>query len=307
MIVDDTELTELTEAPNSSQEGEIDEANCDKGGGGSLDCSERLDPDIAAHFAEQRREMRLQSLTPNLELSESYSRATRYDPLMLELDNIKVDGNKGDSNMYGTALKTSSGKAASSVTKDRALMAVFGMSPAFICDVLRMNKLQRLVDNHYKIISVSEYASNVNHICTNFSCGRGWTCILKHFFKVIIMDYSWLQRDYFYTNYGGERWFHDRSITKGFIQRFFEWDGEVVIWPLDERGDVWKEFQKYQPKNSFSFQLIRHDLHPLVHATKSAENSKAWKKNVPNEFQCKTGEWASLFFFFFFFFFFSLS
>jgi len=63
-----------------------------------------------------------------------------------------------------------------------------------------------------------------------------------------------------------------------------------VILPLDERGDVWKEFAYYQHQNNYQYQLIHHMQHPLVHATLHAETSAKWFAQVPKEFQCKTDQ-----------------
>ena len=215
-------------------------------------------------------------------------------------------------------------------TTIKAKVAVLGMSPALITDVLRLKELRKIHGESFEIISVSEHPSEDlhpsrgMHVTTDFSTARGWNCLLEAFFKVILLDYSWFQRDYFYTNYGGKSWFtvsagngtstrtpdsalknvqalsggstprsttsSPRKTSCGFIQRFFEWDGLLVILPLDERGDVWREFHYYQSINKYQYQLIHHMRHPLVHATIYAENSIDWQKLVPREFQCKTDD-----------------
>lgn len=164
-----------------------------------------------------------------------------------------------------------------------------GFSPAFITDVVRMESLKEMHDGEYEVMSISEHPEVEGHICTDFSSSRGWKTILEGFFELLCLDYSWIQRDYFYTNYGGKRWFFDPSVpnNKGFVQRFFEWNGKVIILPLDERGDVWHEFCMYQDKNNFEYQLLQHDSCPLVQATRRAEYTRQWA-GVPNEFKCKT-------------------
>jgi len=124
------------------------------------------------------------------------------------------------------------------VVTDPVKVALLAMSPGFITDAVRMKEL-RFLDTNYANVSVSEFANStsegVEHLCTDFSTARGWNCILEMFFSIIYLDYSWFQRDYFYTNYGGKEWFFNKATKKGFIERFFDWEGDVVIMPLDER------------------------------------------------------------------------
>jgi len=86
-------------------------------------------------------------------------------------------------------------------TKQR--VAVLGMSPAFITDVLRMNELRLLHDEFYNTLTVSELPArdlkpDHNHITTDFSTARGWNELLENFFSVIVLDYSWFQRKHKY-------------------------------------------------------------------------------------------------------------
>ena len=80
-------------------------------------------------------------------------------------------------------------------------VAVLGMSPAFITDVLRMNELRQLHDRHYDTLTVSEMptkdlGANHNHVTTDFSTARGWNELLECFCSIIVLDYSWFQRKY---------------------------------------------------------------------------------------------------------------
>ena len=176
-------------------------------------------------------------------------------------------------------------------------VAILGMSPGFKTDVVRMKSYRELHEDDYEVVTISEHPSVEGHLCADFSSARGWNTILEGFFSILYLDYSWIQRDYFYTNYGGKRWFYDQSVpgNTGFIERFFEWNGLVIILPLDERGDVWKEFCHYQHLNKFDYQLFSHEVSPLVQASRFAENvwlpdenKWQWLKEVPKEFQCKT-------------------
>ena len=176
------------------------------------------------------------------------------------------------------------------LTPPKGRIAVLGMSPGFKTDVVRMDSVRELHKGDYEVITISEHPTVEGHLCTDFSSARGWNTILEGFFNIVVLDYSWIQRDYFYTNYGGKKWFFDKSVphNTGFIKRFFEWNGQVVILPLDERGDVWKEFCHFQKGNKFEFQLLMHEVCPLVQASRKAENEIAWVKEIPKEFQCKT-------------------
>ncbi len=176
-------------------------------------------------------------------------------------------------------------------------VAILGMSPGFKTDVVRMNSYRELHEDDYEVVTISEHPNVEGHLCADFSSARGWNTILEGFFTILYLDYSWIQRDYFYTNYGGKRWFYDQSVpgNTGFIKRFFEWNGQVIILPLDERGDVWKEFSSYQHLNKFDYQLFCHEASPLVQASRfaenvwlPAENKWQWLKELPKEFQCKT-------------------
>lgn len=164
-----------------------------------------------------------------------------------------------------------------------------GMSPAFVTDNVRMESVKEMHEGVFEVVTISEHPEVAGHLCADFSSARGWNTILGGFFDILCLDYSWIQRDYFYTNYGGKRWFFDPSVpnNKGFVKRFFEWNGRVIVLPLDERGDVWHEFCKYQNLNHFDYQLLQHEACPLVQATRKAEYTKQWAV-VPSEFKCKT-------------------
>jgi hypothetical protein len=164
-----------------------------------------------------------------------------------------------------------------------------GMSPGFVTDVVRMKIVRSMHKGNFDVTTISEHPQTEGHMCTDFSSARGWNTILEGFFDILCLDYSWMQRDYFYTNYGGKRWYFDPSVpgNKGFIERFFEWNGKVILIPLDERGDVWNEFCRYQHLNNFDYQLLMHESCPLVQATRKAEYTKQWQA-VPAEFRCKT-------------------